>query len=201
MANADLKRTKILEAATRRFAHFGMAKTTMAEIAKDLSFSKALLYYYFPDKNSLYSAVFEYVMDEMMTEIGDYISKSDNYEDAMMFTLDKRIELINKYYSLFEQSTALVKEMPAEIEKVIKECFEKEATLLGKVLQIGINKGELEVDDLEDTAKLLLYSLFGMRIGIMKDMKCLIFPTKEEFDFILTLQKKMVKIFLNGLRK
>ncbi|HBI89157.1 MAG TPA: TetR/AcrR family transcriptional regulator, partial [Sphingobacterium sp.] len=56
MGNADVKRIKILEAATRRFAHFGMAKTTMSEIAKDLNFSKALLYYYFPDKNSLYSA-------------------------------------------------------------------------------------------------------------------------------------------------
>jgi TetR/AcrR family transcriptional repressor of mexJK operon len=47
MGNADVKRIKILEAATRRFAHFGMAKTTMSEIAKDLNFSKALLYYYF----------------------------------------------------------------------------------------------------------------------------------------------------------
>ena len=66
MGNADVKRIKILEAATRRFAHFGMAKTTMSEIAKDLNFSKALLYYYFPDKNSLYSAVFEYVIDKMI---------------------------------------------------------------------------------------------------------------------------------------
>ena len=69
MANADLKRTRILEAATRRFAHFGMAKTTMSEIATDLNFSKALLYYYFPDKNSLYSAVFEYVIDKMVQDI------------------------------------------------------------------------------------------------------------------------------------
>ncbi|WP_270089769.1 TetR/AcrR family transcriptional regulator [Sphingobacterium sp. SYP-B4668] len=200
MANADLKRIKILEAATRRFAHFGMSKTTMAEIAKDLSFSKALLYYYFPDKNSLYSAVFEYVMDEMINEIGVYIDSCDDYEKAMMFALNKRIELINRYYSLFEQSTTLVKEMPTEVEKVIKECFEKEAHLIGRVLQIGVNKGQLIVDDLDGTSKLLLYSLFGMRIGIMKDMKCMIFPTKEEFDFILDLQKKMVKIFLNGLR-
>lgn len=51
--NADEKRVKILDVAKKRFAHYGLAKTTMAEIAKDLAFSKALLYYYFPDKNSL----------------------------------------------------------------------------------------------------------------------------------------------------
>ena len=34
--NVDEKKFIILEAAKKRFAHFGMAKTTMAEIAKDL---------------------------------------------------------------------------------------------------------------------------------------------------------------------
>ncbi|RYZ16531.1 MAG: TetR family transcriptional regulator, partial [Chitinophagaceae bacterium] len=35
----DQKRESILEAAIRRFAHFGVSKTTMNEIAADLSIS------------------------------------------------------------------------------------------------------------------------------------------------------------------
>lgn len=54
MENQDKKRILIIEAALKRFAHYGLSKTTMTEIAKDISFSKALLYYYFPDKLSLY---------------------------------------------------------------------------------------------------------------------------------------------------
>jgi len=38
-------------------------------------------------------------------------------------------------------------------------------------------------------------------MGILKDMKNMLFPTKDEFDDILSLQKKMMKIFLKGLRK
>lgn len=45
----DLKREAIIEAAIKRFAHFGVGKTTMTEIGNDLSLSKASLYYYFPD--------------------------------------------------------------------------------------------------------------------------------------------------------
>ncbi|MCW2260870.1 MULTISPECIES: TetR/AcrR family transcriptional regulator [Sphingobacterium] len=201
MANADLKRTRILEAATRRFAHFGMAKTTMSEIATDLNFSKALLYYYFPDKNSLYSAVFEYVIDKMVQDIREKINTCDDFEEIMIYTIDKRVELINQYYNLFEYTINMVKELPEELERVFKESYVREVDLFAEILEIGVETDKIEVEDVEETARILLYSLFGMRMGILKDMKNMLFPTKDEFDVILSLQKKMMQIFLRGLRK
>jgi len=200
MGNADVKRIKILEVATRRFAHFGMAKTTMSEIAKDLNFSKALLYYYFPDKNSLYSAVFEYVIDKMIEEIEEVIDRGGNFEEIMMYSIDMRVKIINQYYNLFEYTMKMVKELPDELERVFKESYLREVEIIEKILQLGVDAQEIHVDDLNETARILLYSLFGMRMGILKDMKNMLFPTKEEFDHILSLQKKMMKIFLNGLR-
>ncbi|MDQ1151599.1 TetR/AcrR family transcriptional regulator [Sphingobacterium zeae] len=200
MGNADVKRIKILEAATRRFAHFGMAKTTMSEIAKDLNFSKALLYYYFPDKNSLYSAVFEYVIDKMIEDLEDVIGKGGDFEEIMMYSIDMRVKIINQYYNLFEYTMKMVKELPDELEQVFKESYLREVEIIEKILKIGIDAGEIQVEDINETARILLYSLFGMRMGILKDMKNMLFPTKEEFDHILSLQKKMMKIFLNGLR-
>ncbi|WP_336837223.1 MULTISPECIES: TetR/AcrR family transcriptional regulator [Sphingobacterium] len=200
MGNADVKRIKILEAATRRFAHFGMAKTTMSEIAKDLNFSKALLYYYFPDKNSLYSAVFEYVIDKMIEDIEEVIAKGGDFEEIMMYSIDMRVKIINQYYNLFEYTMKMVKELPDELEQVFKESYLREVEIIEKILNIGIDAGEIQVEDINETARILLYSLFGMRMGILKDMKNMLFPTKEEFDHILSLQKKMMKIFLNGLR-
>ncbi len=200
MGNADVKRIKILEAATRRFSHFGMAKTTMSEIAKDLNFSKALLYYYFPDKNRLYSAVFEYVIDKMIEDIEEVIDKGGDFEEIMMYSIDMRVKIINQYYNLFEYTMKMVKELPDELEQVFKESYLREVEIIEKILKIGIDAGEIQVEDINETARILLYSLFGMRMGILKDMKNMLFPTKEEFDHILSLQKKMMKIFLNGLR-
>jgi AcrR family transcriptional regulator len=45
----DSKVTSIIEAARKRFSHYGLTKTTMNEIAADIGMSKASLYYYFPD--------------------------------------------------------------------------------------------------------------------------------------------------------
>ena len=42
--------TQILDAASRRFLHYGYGKTTMSEIAKDCNMSTGNLYRYFPSK-------------------------------------------------------------------------------------------------------------------------------------------------------
>jgi Transcriptional regulator len=201
MINADKKRTQILEAAMRRFAHFGMSKTTMSEIAQDLSFSKALLYYYFPDKNALYAAVLEHVINQSFEEMGAAVSAIDDCQQAVLALLDKRIEFVRKYYTLLEHSISAVQQTPDEMTHVMKESKVKEIALISGILQKGVDKGHLHVDNVSETAEILLFALAGMRFSILKDLKDTLFPTKDEFDRILALQKKMAVIFLNGLRK
>ena len=50
MAEKDTVREKIVEAAKKRFSHFGYAKTTMAEVAADCEMSPGNLYRFFPGK-------------------------------------------------------------------------------------------------------------------------------------------------------
>src|SRR5580704_9120779 len=92
----DVKKEKILEAAHHRFLHYGYSKTTMNEIAGDLSMSKALLYYYFPDKSQLYVAVMRKVADEY---IGILKSKANTFSDlkeAFVFQINTQHDFIVK---------------------------------------------------------------------------------------------------------
>lgn len=198
--SSDIKRQTILESAKKRFAHFGMSKTTMSEIAKDISVSKALLYYYFPDKNSLYSAVMEYVIDEMLEEVEEAIREVDQPHDAMMIALEKRMELVNDYYNLFEYTYTLRRDIPDDLKDILKSSFEKELSQIARILNIGVESREYEVDNLDEIARLLHFSLLGIRMGVLKDMDNPIFPSKEDFREILNQQKEMVSIFLKGLK-
>lgn len=199
--NADVKRQKILEAARRRFAHFGMAKTTMAEIAQDLSFSKALLYYYFPDKNRLYAAVLEYTVDEMVTETDRRILKATTVDGALNAFLEARLDVIKENYSIFEYTYSLRNDFPPDLEDACGSIIDKDVEQVQKIFQFAIDKGEIVVDDLAVTAKIFMISVLGMRMGVVKEFKNIFIPpTKEEFDYILTLQKKLSAIFIRGLR-
>lgn len=199
--NVDVKRAKILDVAKRRFAHFGMAKTTMAEIAKDLSFSKALLYYYFPDKHSLYTAVLEHVINEMINKVEVCMKKAACVEDLLLYAVKIRMEIMRENYNLFEYSSSQFIQNPGEMGKNIGPFFERIRDQYSRMLKKGVENKEIVVDDFDETAELLLFSLMGMRVGILsKDLNDCLFPTPDEFDLILNKQQKMVTIFLRGLR-
>ena len=92
MENQDKKRGIIIEAALKRFAHYGLSKTTMTEIAKDVSFSKALLYYYFPDKLSLYVNAIEHLMQIISRDLVKSIDKtSSSYRRNIQIIAKKTI--------------------------------------------------------------------------------------------------------------
>jgi AcrR family transcriptional regulator len=66
MATGSSARTDILDAAQARFARQGFDGTTIKLIAADAGVNSALLYYYFRDKERLYQAVLDRLVQEMV---------------------------------------------------------------------------------------------------------------------------------------
>lgn len=189
----------IIEAAIRRFGHFGIAKTTMAEIARDLSMSKASLYYYFPDKTSLFAASLEHVIRGSYDDIAGRVTGIQNSQEAMLFLLDRRMEFITQNYKLFEYFFGIGPTPPRELTALMTGAKDSQAQLIRQVLQNGVDRGELKAMDANEMAHIVLFAIEGMRFSILRDMDGLLFPTAEEFSTILALQKKMVTILMAGL--
>lgn len=61
----EVTRAAILDAALREFAEKGMAGARTDAIAKSARANKALIYYYFGDKEKLYGAVLDHVFEEL----------------------------------------------------------------------------------------------------------------------------------------
>ena len=57
MAEKDNIREQIVQAAKKRFSHFGYAKTTMAEVATDCCMSPGNLYRFYPGKLDIAEAI------------------------------------------------------------------------------------------------------------------------------------------------
>src|SRR6187402_1732127 len=98
----DIKRDRILEAAYQRFLHYGYSKTTMNEIAGDLSLSKALLYYYFPDKSQLYTAVMRNLANVYLNALSDKINGFDDLKTAFIFQVDTQHNFLVSNYNFFD---------------------------------------------------------------------------------------------------
>lgn len=198
--NADEKRNKILETAKKRFAHYGLAKTTMAEIAKDLAFSKALLYYYFPDKNSLYMAVIEDVVNEIDEETRETINADTKVDEAINLFLEKRLACVRKYFYIIEYTLLMRKEVTNEIDKFLFESFDKQKEIIKIIFEQGVARKELREMDIDEKANIFLNACLGMRMVVMKDLSSFFVLDKEQFNTILELEKKLAHIFITGLK-
>jgi TetR/AcrR family transcriptional regulator len=70
-------RAAILEAALKEFAHEGVAGARTEEIARSAGVNKALLYYYFKDKDGLYAAVLDQVFTGLYSRVTAVLDRPD----------------------------------------------------------------------------------------------------------------------------
>ena len=70
-------RAAILKAALDEFAHEGVAGARTDEIARTAGVNKALLYYYFKDKEGLYAAVLEQIFAGLTAKVAAVLDRED----------------------------------------------------------------------------------------------------------------------------
>ena len=196
----DIKREKILEASHQRFLHYGYSKTTMNEIAGDLSMSKALLYYYFPDKSELYMAVMRKLAGDYLKTLQDKFDHFTNLRDAFLFQVNTHHEFIVTNYNFFDFVRLNEQNLPDNIWGIVNEIRSAETTLLVNAIKAQIEKGDIQpAADPADIADVFLDALAGIKVGLMQHKK-VSFPKKEHLDEIHKKRLLLIDIFVKGMR-
>ena len=193
----DQKREAIIDAAQKRFNHFGVGKTTMNEIADDLSISKASLYYYFPDKLNLFAAVLQKIIANEEGKEQKYI-KETNPLTALLKYLDNRTEFIIQHYNILEYLKTIGTGTPKELEPVFSAARSREKTTIAFIISRAVELKKLKVEDPENIAALLNDCLDGLRIAVIS-RKTNFFPDKKQFYQLADREKQVATIFIKGL--
>lgn len=193
----DIKKDKILDSAYNRFLHYGYSKTTMNEIAGDVSMSKALLYYYFPDKSQLYVAVMRKLSNDYLLKLKS--GTFTNLEDAFTFQVNTQHNFIVTNYNFFDFFRLNEQNLPDAIWEIIGGIHEAEIELLTNAI---IREVELKtispVENPEAIADVLLDALHGVRVRSASQKK-VFFPGKDQLNEIHEKRLLLVKIFVRGL--
>lgn len=201
MVVTDKKRDMIIEGAIKRFTHFGINKTTMNEIADDLSVSKPSLYYYFPDKGSLILGVIDKIFSDYFEAMGkEYKEENDLAENLRNF-IEIRHRFFQKYYMLHlsgnnPDNSLGTEESKHHFIKMKNRNLEYHANLFKKALE----KKEINAIDPEKTAELYIESLIGITTLCVMHGNKELFPSKKELKVILEKQLNLSDIFIKGLK-
>ena len=189
----------IIEASQKRFGLFGVEKTSMREIADDLKLSKASLYYYFPDKESLYKAVVEKEQAEFISNISERISSLNEPEQLLLEYVNSRLMYFRSLLNLSRLRLEAFSGLKPVFLESIKMFKEREKDIIKRILEKGIHNRIFFISDTDETASLFLDLLRGLRVTVVNEKKTLVIE-QEEFDLLLEKTIAFTKIFIKGLK-
>jgi TetR/AcrR family transcriptional regulator len=195
----DQRQEAIIEAAIKRFAHFGVAKTTMSEIAADLFLSKASLYYYFPDKLNLYAAVLKTITETGAKLDDEELDRENDPFKAISFFLKKRTDFIIKYHNILEFLKSFnPSKIPVELQPIFTQLKQRELQRLTRIIEKGVESERFKIKDTKKTTELFFDFLDGFRSSFLLNSPNF-FPDKKQFQAILKKETEFANIFFNGL--
>lgn len=189
----------ITEAAQKRFGLFGVEKTSMREIANDLKLSKASLYYYFPDKESLYKAVVEKEQQEFISKISERILRIEEPEQLLREYAVSRLSYFRTLLNLSRLRLEAYSDIKPVFRETISEFKEKEKEIVVMILFKGVRAGIFSIGDTYQAASLFLDLLRGLRVSVVND-KITLFIEQEEYDSLLEKTIAFTDIFIKGLK-
>ena len=189
----------ILEAAQKRFGAFGLMKTTMQEIASDLSMSKGNLYYYFPDKEHLYKAVVEKEQNEFIKMFGEKLEKISDPE----VMLSEYVEIRLSYFKTLINLNRLSFEASSNINNVLGDIWvefrKKEVDIVKSILSKGKDQKVFKILDIDETASIFVDLLKGLRM-VELHKKRIFYIDEDEYKVLKKKMKIFTELFIKGLK-
>ncbi len=191
-AKSTRMRNEILKVAAQQFAQYGFKKTTLTDIASSLGKQKTALYYYFKNKEDIFSEIIAIESQQVVNQLSEILNEDTDEVTRLQNYLIARIKIVadisDRFKVLKEELFYLMPEI--EVSRApyhLMECEE-----LAKFLELGKEKGIFEMTSSKQMAITIVNILKGLEIPmyIREDMG---YQTEELADF--------TSLIINGLVK
>jgi len=144
---SDQTRHRILQAAIREFSEHGLAGARTGAIADVAQVNKALLYYYFRDKEGLYAAALEAVAAKVAESALAVLDLDRTPGERMLrFSLQHFDRILSQrgFQALMQQEMVRYREGQSGAMRILaKNAFEPMFRRVQQIAEEGIHSGEL----------------------------------------------------------
>jgi TetR/AcrR family transcriptional regulator len=147
----EQSRAAILQAAVREFAHHGIAGARTDAIAHAAKVNKALLYYYFKDKEALYGSVLDQVFGGLLAHVGEVLSRDLPAPEKILAYAGAHFDYVASHplYPRIVQGEMMGvgRGKAKHLERIVKQYFRPLFGRVADVLQKGQATGEFRAVD------------------------------------------------------
>src|SRR5438045_1690543 len=137
-------RDQIVEAAHEYFAHYGYAKTTVADLAREIGFSKAYIYRFFESKQAIGEAIVGECLDKIFTEVSEAVKSgrdaTDKFRKLAKTVTSASLDLAFNDRKIYDVAAHASSEYWAPVQAYVERLQD----LLEDILREGRQSGQFE---------------------------------------------------------
>lgn len=153
-----LARDQILDQALKLISQGGLRRFSVSELGDRLGVVKSALYHHFPGgKAQIIEEVFRREEDRVFGAMEEAIRGACSTKESLRALARAKIELVKELGRLYRLREEIADELEGFLVSRRREFLQRELRLIARVIQQGVNKGELRRVD----AELLALALQG----------------------------------------
>jgi len=158
----DEMRQTIIGAARDHFHRFGLSKTTLDDIAKAVRMAKSSLYYYFRDKETLFSAVLDTEIESFKERLLDSLVARKSVRGKLQSYVVVRMKCLKEFARFFPTFKDEYLMNYGFVEKIRSAYDQFELKTISGMLEEGVASGECRRLDVDLTAFAILTAMKGL---------------------------------------
>jgi AcrR family transcriptional regulator len=192
------KRKKILEAAKSCFTQFGYEKTTLDDIGKKLNLNKSSLYYYFKNKEEIFTAVVVKEAEAIVDDLQMEFSERDAPEEKVQTYMKKRLVYYRQVLGLHKLDAESIRQIQPGFHELYANLMQREVLFIARELrklddQLGARMAE-------SIAELIISSADAIKHDeILHNRKGP--DTEPDYDRIEQDTELLIRLILHGIRQ
>ena len=144
VAKDELMVREILSTAKALFAHHGLKKTTMEDIANAMGKGKSTLYYYFLGKVEIFEAVVDEELKNLLRLTSQAINLANTAKDKLKAYSRTRARVMEKFHNLSSVVYEDIFNHIAVVLKLKQKHDEIQIDLIKEILNGGVQSGEFK---------------------------------------------------------
>jgi AcrR family transcriptional regulator len=147
MTDEPLTRERIVEAAEEVLRRFGLAKTTVVDVARALGVSHGSIYRHFPSKAALHDAVAEHWLAEKSVPLATIANEDGPASERLLRWLHLLCSMKRTHALEDPELFETYKELAGEARSVVKAHVDHLAEQITHIIIDGVAQGEFATDD------------------------------------------------------
>ncbi len=190
----DVVLKEIINGARLLFEKFGLKKTTMEDIAKEVGKGKSSLYYYFPSKYEIFEAVVDQEMKQLFMLAQKAVDKAPTAKEKLKAYTKVRLSKLNKLGNLSQVVKNDLMDNMSVVMNIKRKHEITQVNMIKKIISAGVESSEFKKMSSADIA-LLAYLFAATFRGIVMPM------CTETFPDLTHKSDDVVEMLVEGIAK